>query len=178
DLAFVEELARLDARILARAEELHGILRESASLRVESQLRRVLARPEPLSARLAAACALLADGLRGGVVRLWLSEPAEAGGEGAELVLQASATRVDPPGARERLAPGQGLPGRAAAERRALWLGGRTFDTDLCSAALPLLAGGELQGVLEVSGAGDGAGELSDRLAAAAAALAEELSAA
>ena len=64
DLAFVEELARLDARILARAEELHGILRESASLRVESQLRRVLARPEPLSARLAAACALLADGLR------------------------------------------------------------------------------------------------------------------
>lgn len=179
DLAFVEELARLDARILARAEELHGILRESASLRVESQLRRVLGRPEPLPARLGAACALLADGLRGGMARLWLGEPAEPGAGTAEpgLALQASSSRLDPLGARERIAPGQGLPGRAAVERRALWLSGRPPDGDLCSAALPLLAGEELLGVLEVAGGADLAGELPDRLAAAAVALAEELSA-
>lgn len=178
DLGFVEELARLDARIIARAEELHGLLRESASLRVESQLRRVLSRAEPLPARLAAACALLADGLRGGVARLWLVEPGEPGpatGD-AGLVLQASSTRVDPIGARERLAPGQGLPGRAAAERRALWLAGSAPDTDLCSAALPLLAGDEELGVLEVAGAG-ARPELAERLRAAAAALAEELAA-
>jgi len=185
DLAFVEELARLDARIIARAEELHGILRESASLRVESQLRRVLSRAEPLPARLTAACALLADGLRGGTARLWLCEPAEPGTVGPEpaavpstgLALQASSTRVDPLGGRERLAPGQGLPGRAAAERRALFLAGRAPDTELCSAALPLLAGDELLGALEVSGAGDLAGELPDRLTAAALGLAEELAA-
>jgi GAF domain-containing protein len=181
DLGFVEELARLDARIIARAEELHGILRESASLRVESQLRRVLSRAEPLPARLAAACAVLADGLRGGVARLWLAEPSDAAVPGAGapgLALQASSTRVDALGGRERLAPGQGLPGRAAAERRALWLAGRPPDTDSCSAALPLLApGGELLGALEVSGAGDLAGELPDRLAAAAVGLAEELAA-
>jgi GAF domain-containing protein len=176
DLAFVEELARLDARIIARAEELHGILRESASLRVESQLRRVLSRAEPLPARLSAACGLLADGLRFGVARLWLAEPGAAGPEPG-LALQASSTKVDPLGGRERLAPGQGLPGRAAAERRALFLAGRGADTDLCSAALPLLAGDELLGALEVSGAGDAAGELPDRLAAAALALAEELAA-
>jgi len=182
DLAFVEELARLDARIIARAEELHGILRESASLRVESQLRRVLSRNEALPARLGAACALLADGLRGGIARLWLAEPAEAGAEPGGgghdgLALQASSTRVDPLGGRERLAPGQGLPGRAAAERRALWLAGRPPDTDLCSAALPLLAGDELLGALEVCGGGELGGELPDRLAAAATALAEELAA-
>jgi GAF domain-containing protein len=178
DLAFVEELARLDARILARAEELHGILRESASLRVEARLRRVLARQEPLPARLAAACALLAEGLRGGVARLWLrdpSEPREA--REAGLALQASSTRVDLLGGRERLAAGQGLPGRAYAERRPLWLAGRVPDTDLCSAALPLAAGEELFGALEVSGAGDLAGDLAERLPAAAAALAEELAA-
>src|SRR5690606_26639163 len=143
DLGFVEELARLDARIIARAEELHGLLPEPASLRVESQLRRVLSRAEPLPARLAAACALLADGLRGGVARLWLVEPGEPGPAAGDagLVLQASSTRVDPIGARERLAPGQGLPGRAAAERRPLRLGRPAPDTDLFSAALPLPAG-------------------------------------
>ncbi len=184
DLAFVEELARLDARIIARAEELHGILRESASLRVEAQLRRVLARPEPLSARLTAACELLADSLRGGVARLWLRDGSEAGGAGAAdaaaeagtgLALHASSTRLDPLGSRERLAPGQGLPGRAVAERRALWLGGLGADTDLCSSAIPLLAGADLLGALEVSGSGDRAGELPGRLASAALALAEEL---
>lgn len=184
DLAFVEELARLDARIIARAEELHGILRESASLRVEAQLRRVLARPEPLPARLTAACQLLTDGLHGGVARLWLRDGSEADSESAEaagsaiglgLSLHASSTRLDPLAGRERLAPGQGLPGRAVAERRALWLVGLGTDTDLCSAALPLLAGEDLLGALEVSGSGDRAGELSGRLASAAQALAEEL---
>lgn len=184
DLAFVEELARLDARIIARAEELHGILRESASLRVEAQLRRVLARPEPLPARLTAACQLLTDGLRGGIARLWLRDASEAEGDASDeavagggigLLLQASSTRLDPLGGRERLAPGQGLPGRAVAERRALWLAGLGSDTDLCSSALPLMAGEDLLGALEVSGSGNRAGELSGRLASAALALAEEL---
>jgi GAF domain-containing protein len=184
DLAFVEELARLDARIIARAEELHGILRESASLRVEAQLRRTLAKPEPLALRLTAACALLTDGLRGGVARLWLRDGSEAdpaasaaasAGAGIPLLLQASSTRLDPLAGRERLAPGEGLPGRAVAERRMLWLRGLGSDTDLCSAALPLRAGSELLGALEVSGGGDRSGALSERLASAAAALAEEL---
>src|SRR5690606_41261335 len=67
-------------------------------------------------------------------------------------------------------------PGRAAAERRARWLAGRPPDTDLCSAALPLVAGDEELGVLEVAGAGAGL-ELAERLRAGAAALAEELAA-
>lgn len=183
DLAFVEELARLDARIIARAEELHGILRESASLRIESQLRRVLSRAEPLPVRLTTACDVLAGGLRGGVARLWLAEQAEASRPGSRpeaelgLALQASSTRVDPLGGRERLAPGQGLPGRALAEGRPLWLTGCAPDTELCSGAMPLRAGDEWLGALEVSGAGDLRGELPERLAAAAAALAEELAA-
>ncbi len=188
DLAFVEELARLDARIIARAEELHGILRESASLRVESQLRRTLAQPEPLAARLTAACELLTDGLTGGVARLWLRDGSEAesarsaagsadepAGSGVALLLQASSTQLDPLGRRERLAPGEGLPGRSVAERRMLWLRGVSGDTDLCSFALPLRAGQDLLGALEVSGGGDRAGGLSERLVGAALALAEEL---
>jgi GAF domain-containing protein len=172
ELTFVEELARLDARILARAEELHGILRESQSLRVEAQVRRILMRAEPLAARLHATCQLLADDLHGGVARLWLREA-----EGDLLALQAASSRVDPLGARERLRPGQGLPGRAYELRRPLWLVGRGADVDLCEAALPLLAGEDAIGVLEVAGAdGDPTGELGERFAAAARAVAEELS--
>jgi GAF domain-containing protein len=172
DLAFVQELARLDARIIAQAEELHGLLRESQALRVESRVRRLLVRDESLGARLSGVCALLAEELRDGVVHLWLREP-----ESDTLALQASSTRVDPIGVRERLGPGQGLVGRAVQARRALWLSGRAADADLCWTALPLAAGGDVLGAIEASGTGDPGGESAERLDAAAGALAGELAA-
>ena len=174
DLDFVEQLARLDARIIARAEEYHGLLRESQALRIEAQVRRILARAEPLAGRLAAVCGLVAEPLRGGVGQLWLREA-----EADALVLQAASTRLDPLALRERLRFGEGVPGRAAETRRAVWLAGQGPDSDVCYAALPLGSGDALLGVLAVHGSREpAAGDLAERLAAAGAALAEELAAA
>jgi GAF domain-containing protein len=174
DLEFVEQLAQLDARIIARAEEYHGLLRESQALRVESQVRRILARAEPLATRLGAVCGLLAESLRGGVGQLWLREA-----EADVLVLQAASTRLDPLALRERLRFGEGVPGRAASARRTTWLAGQGPDSDLCYAAVPLGSGEALLGVLAVHGSREpGAGDLPERLAAAGAALADELAAA
>jgi GAF domain-containing protein len=173
DLAFVDELARLDARIIARAQEYHGLVRESQTLRAETEVRRQLARSEPLARRLAVICSGLAAPLRGGVCQLHLREP-----ESDALVLQAASTPLDPLALRERLRIGEGLVGRAAARQRAVWLGGGPDDTSLCFAALPLLAGDDVIGVLSVQGerTPGGASEWdAERLRAGADALADEI---
>jgi GAF domain-containing protein len=172
DQLFVDELARLDARIIARAEEYHGLLRESQTLRAETEVRRRLARGEPLVRRLTAVCASLAGQLRGGVCQLYLREA-----DSDTLVLQAASTPIDPLAVRERLRFGEGLPGRAASLGRAVLLGGGDADAGLCYAALPLQLDETLVGVLAVQGE-RGAGDADfdvDRLRAGAAALADEL---
>jgi GAF domain-containing protein len=172
DQLFVDELARLDARIIARAEEYHGLLRESQTLRAETEVRRRLARGEPLARRLSAVCTSLAGQLRGGVCQLYLREAdAEA------LVLQAASTPLDPLALRERLRFGEGLPGRAASLGRTVLLGGGADDAGLCYAAMPLLVDEALVGVLAVQGerAPGDAGFDMERLRAGAAALADEL---
>jgi GAF domain-containing protein len=172
DLAFVDELARLDARIIARADEYHGLLRESQQLRTEADVRRRLARSEPLARRLTAVCSALASQLRGGVCQLYLRE-----GESDVLVLQAASTPLDPLAARERLRFGEGVAGRAASLGRGVVLGGGPEDAGLCFAALPLQVGDALVGVLAVQGerAPGDAGLDFERLRAGASALAEEL---
>jgi GAF domain-containing protein len=180
DQLFVDELARLDARIIARAEEFHGLLRESQTLRAEAEVRRRLARGGPLVRRLTAVCASLAGQLRGGVCQLYLREA-----ESDTLVLQAASMPLDPLALRERLRFGEGLPGRAAALGRAVLLGGGSADdAGLCYAALPLClearaagAPAELVGVLAVQGerAPGDTGFDVERLRAGASALADEL---
>jgi GGDEF domain-containing protein len=172
ELEFVDELARLDARIIARAEEFHGLVRESQTLRAETDVRRLLARDEPLAERLAAVCTGLASQLRGGVCQLYLRES-----ESESLLLQAASTPLDPLAAREHLHFGQGLAGRAAVLRRAVALGGGADDAGLCYTAIPLLAGEEVVGVLAAQGERvTGEAELDmERLQAAADALADEL---
>ncbi|RIL03023.1 MAG: hypothetical protein DCC71_15780 [Proteobacteria bacterium] len=172
DQLFVDELARLDARIIARAEEYHGLLRESQTLRAEAEVRRRLARGEPLVRRLTSVCASLAGLLGGGVCQLYLRE-----GDTETLVLQAASTPLDPLAVRERLRFGEGLPGRAAALGRPVILGGGSDDAGLCYAALPLVLADSLVGVVAVQGerATGGAGFDVERLRAGAAALADEL---
>jgi GGDEF domain-containing protein/putative methionine-R-sulfoxide reductase with GAF domain len=171
DLAFVEELARLDARIIARAEEYDGIVRESQVLRVEAQVRRLLAREEPLALRLQAVCQMLAEPLGGGVAELWLREP-----DAEHLVRAASSIRLDPLGQRGRLHPGEGLAGRAAQTGRPLWLAGAGGDAALRCAAVPFAGEGGVLGVAVLEGEVAGAAaELCARVEATAAALGAEL---
>ncbi|MDJ0864977.1 MAG: GAF domain-containing protein [Myxococcota bacterium] len=172
DLEFVEQLARLDARLIARAEEMHGLLRESETLRAEAQVRRVLAGDAPLARRLEAVCRDLAEALPGGVARLHLLD-AETG----ELTLQAASHGLDPIALRERLGAGEGLPGWVVRTGTPVLLAGRAVGAALCSAAWPLLADDEVLGVITLEGARDGAlpDLLRQRLEAVGEALGSEL---
>jgi len=171
DLEFVEQLARLDARLIARAEEYHGLRRESDALRAEARIRHLMAGSTPLSDRLRAVCCDLAGELRG-VARLHLYDA-----EVEALVLQASSTGVDRFAMREHLRLGEGVVGSAARSRQAAELRGSLGDDGTLFVALPLEVAGELFGVLSLEGlGGPRSTELSlARLRAAAGSLAEDL---
>jgi len=167
DLRFVEELAQLDARILARADEFGRLLRDSQLNRLEAQLRRALAGPEPLCERLHASCALVAESLRIRVAELWLSDP-ETGGQS----LRATSGGASVPLAR----PGPEIVHTAAAASRPVWLAGCGPDAAFRCAALPLLSGGASLGVLLLQGERDPIEEhLEERWTCAARALEESL---
>jgi GAF domain-containing protein len=170
DLAFVEQLACLDAKIIARAEQYHGLVRESETLRAEARIRRLMAADEPLGLRLHRVCAHAADALARGVCQLYLREC-----EGDALVRQASSTGPPPLAGRERIALGEGLAGWVAAERRPVFLTDAGGRSDVCFAALPLVSGEELLGALAFQGGCGAIAEASDRMRAMAEALAIEL---
>jgi len=167
DLAFAEQLGRLDAQILHRAQE-HAQLREQAQrYRVVRAVREALAGPEPLETRLGRLCHLVAERAGRGIATVYLHDAEEG-----ELRLAATSLAGGGFGGEYRVAPGQGIDGRAAAERRAAFLRGE--GGALAYAALPLVAGDALVGVLSVQAgasppSGRGAEEMLLELAAAAA---------
>jgi GGDEF domain-containing protein len=167
DLRFVEELAQLDARILARAEEFELLLRDSQLNRLEAELRRSLARPKPLGERLDAACVLVAGSLQSHVAELWLCEPES----GAPVLRASSAGPLSWPAR-----PGTGIVRQAIEARRAVWLAGAGPDATLRYAALPLLAGDTPLGVLLLEGTRDATDEsLEERWSRGSLALADSL---
>jgi GAF domain-containing protein len=168
DLAFVEQLARVEARILARAEEYHGLLHETARLRAEAEVRRLLAASEPLGARLARICRLIADELPGGICQLWLHDA-----ELEVLRLQASSTWLDPLGSRTRVRPTEGVLGWAARTRKPVLAVQPADGARVCFAVLPLVGRDTLLGVLSFEGAQAGSWPelLPERLRSAAEAL-------
>lgn len=141
ELRFVEELARLDARILASAGEFGRLLRESRQNRLEAELRRILASSRPLEQRLHEVCGKLCAGLGASLGELWL------GTDGA-LVLGGSSEAARAAGVR----PDPGLVGAAAAKGRAVWLTGCGPDRRLRVAALPLHDTDRTAGVLYLQG--------------------------
>ncbi len=171
DLQFVEQLARLDARLIARAEEYHGLRRESETLRAEARVRQLLAGSAPLGERLRSVCADLAAELRG-VARLYLFDD-----EVDALVLQASSSGVDRFAMRERLRLGEGVVGTVARCRETAELRGVLGDNGALFVALPLSIEGKLFGVLSLDGLGGPRSTdlILARLRSAVGSLAEEL---
>ena len=167
DLRFVEELAQLDARILARADEFGRLLRDSQLNRLEAQLRRALAGSEPLCGRLHASCALVAESLQIRVAELWLSDP-ETGAQSLRATSRSSSAALS--------RPGPEIVHTAAAASRPVWLAGSGPDAAFRCAALPLLSGGASIGVLLLQGERDPSEEhLEERWTCAARALEESL---
>jgi diguanylate cyclase (GGDEF)-like protein len=169
DLEFAEQLGRLDAEIILRAQEHETLRRQASRYAAVQAVREALRGDGPLEPRLEQLCGRVAGLVGGGIATIHLLDP-----EGASLRMVATSLQGGGFGADYRQDLGQGIDGRAAATREPVFL-----DTggQLAVAALPLLAGSQLVGVLSTQagpGAGGGRG-LRETLLEVAAAAAEEI---
>jgi diguanylate cyclase (GGDEF)-like protein len=166
DLAFVEQLARLDAQIIARAQE-HEALRSQASrFAAVREVRRIFSERSSFAERLERIAAYVAE-RAGGIATLYLWDP-----DAGDLRLAASSLSGGGFGAEYRLASGQGIDGGVALSREPAFLHGE--GGAMAYAALPLLAGEALVGVLSIQAGpqaprGRAAQEILLEMAAAAA---------
>jgi GAF domain-containing protein len=149
DVEFAAQLAALDAQIIARAQEQETLRSQAARYAAVHEVRELLGGRAPLVDRLTALCRTLAEKVGSGIATIYLREDPEAG----ELRLAATSLEGGGFAGEYRVGLGQGIDGRAAASRQPVWL--RGDDGALAYAALPLLAGGELLGILcvQVGGA-------------------------
>ncbi len=143
DLAFAEQLGRLDAQIIARAQEREGLLTQAARYEAVREARSILSGAGPLADRLGRLCSWVAERSGAGVATLYLLDS----GDG-ELRLAATSLEGGGLGGEYRVPLGQGLEGRAARERTPIFL--REGDGRLAYTALPMLASDQLVGVLSV----------------------------
>jgi len=143
DLAFAEELARVDAQIISRAQQHADLRSQAARYTAVREVREILGARTPLDTRLAELCRLVARHAGGGIATLYLHDLEED-------VLRCAATSLAPGSllAELRIGIGEGLDGAAAESGEATWL--HRKDGALAYAALPLFAGDHLVGVLSV----------------------------
>jgi diguanylate cyclase (GGDEF)-like protein len=171
DLEFAEQLGRLDAAIVARAQEHEVLRREASRYKAVQAVRESLSGETPLETRLESLCQRVAELLGGGIATVYLFSQPEA-----ELRLAATSLAGGGLGGEYRIRLGQGLDGRAAERREPLLLESEPGQLDV--AALPLLARDALVGVLSVQagpGARDGSRVLRERLLEIAAAAADTI---
>ncbi len=167
DLDFVANLARVDAKIITRAEEYHRLLADSASLREQRELREILSAPAPLARRLSRAARYTVDALGAGSCQLYVHDA-----EHAALVLRGS-SEPDAPLAGMRLSSETGLCSWAAREREPLVMTSPIGTATACVAVLPLTARGQRLGLLAFDGvlARARPAELRERVTSLAASL-------
>jgi len=146
DLGFMEELARLDAQIISRAQDHESLRTQAARYDAIREVQRVLRGPALLSDRLEEFCRFVADKAANGIVHLYLKE-----GDGS-LRMAATSLTGGGFGGEYRLEPGAGVDGEAIRRQSPVVL--RHEDGRLGYAALPLLAGNQLVGLLSIQ-AGD-----------------------
>jgi GAF domain-containing protein len=171
DLEFAEQLGRLDAAIVARAEEQDKLRSEASRYAAVRAVRESLSGEAPLETRLEALCQRVADLLGGGIATVYLYSEAER-----ELRLAATSLAGGGLGGEYRVQLGQGLDGRAASQRKPILLESKPGQLDV--GALPLLAGEQLVGVLSVQAGPrttDGSRVLKERLLEIAAAAADTI---
>lgn len=142
DLSFMEQLAKLDAQIIARAQEHESLRTQAARYDAIREVQKILRGPALLSDRLEEFCRFMADRAGQGIAHLYLKE--------ADGSLRMAATSLTGGGfgGEYRLEPGAGVDGEAVRLQRATLL--HHEDGRLGYAALPLLAGTQLVGLLSV----------------------------
>jgi GAF domain-containing protein len=147
DLDFAEQLGRLDAEIIARAQEHEALRSQAARYDAVREVRQALSGSAPLVDRLHALCGLIAERLGGGIATVYLHDPDEG-----ELRLAATSLQGGGFGGEYRVVLGQGVDGRAAQSRSPAFLRGE--DGALAYSALPLVAGESMVGVLTIQRGG------------------------
>lgn len=143
DLAFAEQLGRLDAEIIARAQEHESLRSQAARYGAVREAQQALAGASPLLDRLGALCSLVARRVGGGIATVYLYHRDEK-----ELRLAATSLVGGGLGGDYRVPLGQGVDGGAAQRRTPAFL--PDPEGNLAYAALPLLFGEELVGLLSV----------------------------
>ncbi|MGB0620926.1 MAG: GAF domain-containing protein [Myxococcota bacterium] len=142
DLQFMEQLASLDAQIIARAQEHESLRTQAARYDAVREVQRILRGPAILNDRLEEFCRFVADRASGGIAHLYLRE-ADGG-----LRMVATSLTGGGFGGEYRLEPGVGVDGDALRTQRPAVL--RHPDGRIGYAALPLLAGSQLVGLLSL----------------------------
>ncbi|HKA15647.1 MAG TPA: GAF domain-containing protein [Myxococcota bacterium] len=143
DLAFTEDLARLDAQIIARAQQHEALAHKAERYAAAQEVGAILGGREPLPDRLRRLCDWLAARSGGGIATIYQVERAAGG-----LRLVATSLAGGHLGGEYRVAPGRGIDGQVAQTRKPAFL--RQPDGAVAYAALPLADGGELVGVLSI----------------------------
>ncbi len=143
DLDFVEQLAVLDAQIIARAQEHESLRTQATRYSAVREVRQVLAGPDPLTDRLRSLCRILAKRVGHGIANVYLLDRDEG-----ELMLAATSLEGGGFAGEYRILPGEGIDGQAAQSRKPAFLRGE--GDALAYAAVPLLAGERLVGVMSV----------------------------
>jgi GAF domain-containing protein len=148
DLRFMEQLARLDAQIIARAQEHESLRSLAARYDAVREVQKVLRGPALLSDRLEEFCRFVAAEASQGIVHLYLRE--------ADGSMRMAATSLSGGGfgGEYRLEPGSGVDGEAIRQQRPEFL--RHEDGRVGYAALPLLAGNQLVGLLSIQAGREG----------------------
>lgn len=159
DLEFAEQLGALDAEIIARAQEHESLRTQASRYTAVREVQDALSGRTQLHERLERLCRLVAARVGGGIATLYLLDVDEG-----ELRLAATSLSGGGLGGDYRIALGQGVDGAAAQGRRPAFLQGA--GGGLAYAALPLLDGDALVGLLSVQ-AGDELGDGGARRARA-----------
>ncbi len=143
DLAFTEELGRLDAEIIARAQQHAALETQAARYTAVRDVQALLGSAEPLTERLRQLCELVAARAGGGIATLYQFDHPSGG-----LRLAATSLAGGNLGGEYRVALGEGIDGQVAESRTPAFL--RQPDGALAYAALPLVDGDVLAGVLSI----------------------------
>lgn len=149
DLQFMEQLASLDAQIIARAQEHESLRTQAARYDAVREVQRILRGPAILADRLEEFCRFVAERAGGGIAHLYLRE-ADGG-----LRMAATSLSGGGFGGEYRLEPGSGIDGEAIRTQQASVL--RRDDGRIGYAALPLVAGSQLVGLLSLQAGSGGA---------------------
>ena len=174
DLEFATQLARIEASIIARADEHHRLVNDSARLRTEGELRAIFSADAPCAERLARAAQLASIELGGGLCQLYLFDR-----ERGELCLRGSSIS-EAGGSRLPLSLEGGVAGHALAALAPLLMCASTPHGRAVRALAPLRERERPLGLLafEAVLAEPEADVLQERLRALSAALVSALSAA